>query len=330
MITKGAHAQNRAIAKEYSLAKQQITNELDSFKSQQELELRNYEIAQRDAQTKNTSLGSAKGRDGSREDDAIREQAKAFKDEQKRALENLKQSLSIRKWEAKQKQLTAQYELSAQYLEENNDPSTKASGLASLKHTYETLSNRNKVRIAVLEGMDKAEANAMHGFDMKAARIRARNEEKAVAKEQRIAERELKREQRPELKAAEEKARRLAATAGMTEEQKAQRMTDINNEKIKSGLMGRSRVALSRLAQRDEQNFMDSQPMLTNYADRSRAFGAYQRRGLTFDDSYEQAFGNAYDSPSGSGVLYASKGGSMTKPLDFRKGGFVPVKDKKK
>ena len=107
-------------------------------------------------------------------------------------------------------------------------------------------------------------------------------------------------------------------------------MTDINNEKIKSGLMGQSGVALSRLAQRDEQNFMDSQPMLTNYADRAKAFGAYQRKGLTFDESYSEAFGNSYSPKSGSGVLYANEGGSVTKPLDFRKGGFVPVKDKKK
>ena len=323
MITRGTHAQTRAIAREYYLDKQQIRNELDSFKSQQELELRNYEIAQRDAQTKNTSLGSAKGRHGSREDNALKEQVKAFKDEQKRALENLKQSLSIRKWEVKQKQLDAQYELSAQY---NNDPGR----LAGINQTYETLSNRNKVRIAVLEGMDKAEAYAMYGFDIEAARIRTRDKEKAVAKEQRIAAGELRREQKPELKAAEEKARRLAATAGMTEEQKAQRMTDINNEKIKSGLMGQSGVALSRLAQRDEQNFMDSQPMLTNYADRAKAFGAYQRRGLTFDESYSNAFGNSYSPKSGSGVVYANEGGSVTKPLDFRKGGFVPVKDKKK
>jgi hypothetical protein len=75
---------------------------------------------------------------------------------------------------------------------------------------------------------------------------------------------------------------------------------------------------------------MDSQPMLTNYADRAEAFGAYQRKGLTFDESYSKAFGDSYSPKSGSGVLYANEGGSVTKPLDFRKGGFVPVKDKKK
>lgn len=310
---------DRSAIREYSLAKRQSKDELDSLKEQQDLELRNYETAQRDS----ASLGSAKGRDK----DAFKEQVKTFRDEQKRAYENLKQSLKVRDLQAKQKQLDAQYEA---FVQRGEQAGYKPEAFASRKKRYETLSNRNAADIAIQEGMDRVEAYEKYGLTGAAAAESKRAEARAIAKEQRLDAAELRREQKPELKAAEEKARRLAATAGMTEEQKAQRMTDINNEKIKSGLMGQSGVALSNQAQRDEQNFMDSQPMLTNYADRSRAFGAYQRTGLTFDDSYEQAFGNAYDSPFGSGVLYASKGGSVTKPLDFRKGGFVPVKDKKK
>jgi hypothetical protein len=308
---------DRAAIKEYSLAKKQSKDELDSLKDQQALELRNYETAQRNS----TSLGSPKDKD------VIKEQVKALKEEQKRAYQTLKTSLDVRDVQAKQKQLDAQYEA---FVQRGEQAGYKPKAFASRKKRYETLSNRNAAKIAILEGMDRVEAYETYGLNYAATAERKRAEARAVEKQQRLDAAKLRQEQKPELKAAEEKARRLAATAGMTEEQKAQRMTDINNEKIKSGLMGQSGVALSSQAQRDEQNFMDSQPMLTNYADRSRAFGAYQRTGLTFDDSYEQAFGNAYASPSGSGVLYASKGGSMTKPLDFRKGGFVPVKDKKK
>lgn len=310
---------DRSAIREYSLAKRQSKDELDSLKEQQDLELRNYETAQRDS----ASLGSAKGRDK----DAFKEQVKTFRDEQKRAYENLKQSLKVRDLQAKQKQLDAQYEA---FVQRGEQAGYKPEAFASRKKRYETLSNRNAADIAIQEGMDRVEAYEKYGLTGAAAAESKRAEARAIAKEQRLDAAELRREQKPELKAAEEKARRLAATAGMTEEQKAQRMTDINNEKIKSGLMGQSGVALSNQAQRDEQNFMDSQPMLTNYADRSRAFGAYQRRGLTFDESYSNAFGNSYSPKSGSGVIYANEGGSVTKPLDFRKGGFVPVKDKKK
>jgi hypothetical protein len=308
---------DQSAIREYSLAKKQSKDELNSLKEQQDLELRNYETAQRNS----TSLGSSKDRD------SIKEQVKALKEEQKRAYEALKTSLNVRNVQAKQKQLDAQYEA---FVQRGEQAGYKPKAFASRKKRYETLSNRNAADIAILEGMDKVEAYKTYGLDSAAAAANKRAEARAIAKEQRLDAAELRREQKPELKAAEEKAKRLAATEGMTEEQKAQRMADINNEKIKSGLMGQSGVALSRLAQRDEQNFMDSQPMLTNYADRAKAFGAYQRKGLTFDESYGKAFGDSYSPKSGSGVLYANEGGSVTKPLDFRKGGFVPVKDKKK
>lgn len=296
------------LIKDYALAKRKLRDEETSFKDQQKLELENYERELRNStQRDSRALGSPRDRDN-----AYKEQLKAFKDEQKRKFETLKTSLDVGKVQAKQKLLDAQY------------------GASTQDKQYVTLSNRNKVKIAILEGMDKAEAYEMYGFNMEAQRARDQTARKIANKEQILAAAELRREQKPELKAAEEKAKRLAATEGMTEEQKAQRMADINNEKIKSGLMGQSGVALSRLAQRDEQNFMDSQPMLTNYADRAKAFGAYQRKGLTFDESYGKAFGDSYSPKSGSGVLYANEGGSVTKPLDFRKGGFVPVKDKKK
>lgn len=296
------------LIKDYALAKRKLRDEENSFQAQQKLELENYERELRNStQRDSRALGSPRDRDN-----AYKEQLKAFKDEQKRKFETLKTSLDVGKVQAKQKLLDAQY------------------GASTQDKQYVTLSNRNRAKIAILEGMDKAEAYEMYGFNVEAQRARDQTARKIANKEQILAAAELRREQKPELKAAEEKDKRLAATAGMTEEQKAQRMTDINNEKIKSGLMGQSGVALSRLAQRDEQNFMDSQPMLTNYADRAKAFGAYQRKGLTFDESYGKAFGDSYSPKSGSGVLYANEGGSVTKPLDFRKGGFVPVKDKKK
>ena len=310
---------DQSAIREYSLAKKQSKDELNSLKEQQDLELRNYENALRDS----ASLGSPRDRNK----DALKEQVKALKEEQKRAYESLKTSLDVRNVQAKQKQLDAQYEA---FVQRGEQAGYKPKAFASRKKRYETLSNRNAADIAILEGMDKVEAYETYGLPLAAAAANKRAEARAVAKEQRLDAAKLRQEQKPELKAAEEKARRLAATAGMTEEQKAQRMADINNEKIKSGLMGQSGVALSRLAQRDEQNFMDSQPMLTNYADRAKAFGAYQRKGLTFDESYGKAFGDSYSPKSGSGVLYANEGGSVTKPLDFRKGGFVPVKDKKK
>ena len=303
-----SRADRSFLIKDYALAKRKLRDEETSFKDQQKLELENYERELRNStQRDSRALGSPRDRDN-----AYKEQLKAFKDEQKRKFETLKTSLDVGKVQAKQKLLDAQY------------------GASTQDKQYVTLSNRNRAKIAILEGMDKAEAYEMYGFNMEAQRARDQTARKIANKEQILAAAELRREQKPELKAAEEKAKRLAATEGMTEEQKAQRMADINNEKIKSGLMGQSGVALSRLAQRDEQNFMDSQPMLTNYADRAKAFGAYQRKGLTFDESYGKAFGDSYSPKSGSGVLYANEGGSVTKPLDFRKGGFVPVKDKKK
>ena len=356
-------ANRRAIAKDYSLAKRKLNAENDSFRSQQKLELDNYERELRNStQRDSRALGSPRDRN----EDPLKEQLKAFKDEQKRKLEIFKTSSAVGEVQAKQKLLDAQYGAFSQGSDSigqkfnDLDPaeisflrqeiikeraqakSDWIGGRISGKQyrdidrnlrpklQYITLSSRNKAKINIIEGMDKAEAYSMYGFNVEAQRARDQAARKVANKEQRLAAGELRREQRPELKAAEEKARRLAATAGMTEEQKAQRMTDINNEKIKSGLMGQSGVALSSQAQRDEQNFMDSQPMLTNYADRSRAFGAYQRSGLTFDESYSNAFGNSYSPKSGSGVLYANEGGSVTKPLDFRKGGFVPVKDKNK
>ena len=200
-------ADRRAIARDYSLAKRKLNDEEASFKSQQKLELENYERELRNStQRDSRALGSPRDRNK----DALKEQVKAFRDEQKRAYETLKTSLAVGKVQAKQKLLDSQYGAFSQGI---------GSAIAS-DSQYETLSNRNKVKIAIIEGMDKAEAYAMYGFRFEAKRERDRAARKVADKEQRLAAGELRREQKPELKAAEEKARRLAATAGMTEEQK--------------------------------------------------------------------------------------------------------------